>query len=197
MASRFAYGLFLCCLTGLAVAMFWQPLYAESKQAKPTIGWVENVYLMPWEIKLKAKIDTGARTSSLHAEHIERFKKDGENWVRFRLRTEDSDDKPVDVTIERPVERRIRIKDHDSENDSRAVITLPIMLGNRTIETQFSLADRTKFIYPVLLGRRMLKEHAIVDPSRTFVTDLPERPVVDSTTQAQAEKQAQGNSGAD
>lgn len=136
-------------------------------------GWVEKVHLLPGEIPLKAKLDTGAKTSSLHAEDISLFERDGAKWVRFQLRLTDAEDKPHDLTIERPRVRRVRIKEHEGEYDRRPVIEMRFCLGGKVHEAEFTLTDRGRFVYPVLLGRRFLADFAPVDSRKTFTRKAP------------------------
>ncbi|WP_158522967.1 ATP-dependent zinc protease family protein [Oceanococcus atlanticus] len=134
-------------------------------------GWVERIKLAPWGDTVKAKLDTGAKTSSINALNIERFERDGDDWVRFTLSYETAKDVRKEHTLERPVVRNILIKEHDRENDRRAVVELSFCFAGQIHSTQFSLVDRSKFIYPVLLGRRFLKSATLIDPSATFITE--------------------------
>ncbi len=134
-------------------------------------GWIEKVSVLPWGIAAKAKLDSGAKTSSMHAEKIERFEKDGDDWVRFTLEFEDPNDEDelLQFQIERPLERNIRIKQHADEHQRRPVVALELCMGPHVHTIKFSLTDRDKFIYPVLLGRNFLKESALIDPAATFL----------------------------
>ena len=133
-------------------------------------GWVERVKLAPWGDTLKAKLDTGAKTSSINALDIERFERDDDDWVRFTLDYETVAGESREHRIERPVVRNIRIKEHEGENDRRAVVMLSFCFAGQIHSAQFSLVDRSKFIYPVLLGRRFLETATLIDPSATFIT---------------------------
>ena len=137
---------------------------------KVIAGWVEKVSLQPWNVIVSAKLDTGALTSSIHAEDIERFEKDDERWVRFTLVLEDENDKVHRIETEQALARNVRIKDHDDPSARRAVVELELCFDGRRHRTQFSLADRGDFIYPVLLGRRFMEDVAVVDPESTFLT---------------------------
>ncbi|MCG8536857.1 MAG: ATP-dependent zinc protease [Pseudomonadales bacterium] len=156
-----------------------QTTQAESKELNEItiLGWIEWVYLQPSQLKAKAKLDTGAKTSSIHAKNIEYFEKDGEDWVRFqfssntRLKShlyEPGKSKKV-ITIEAPLVRRVLIKQHKRKSAERPVVFLPFTLAGQSYQAEFTLTDRSKFIYPVLLGRRFLKEVALVDPANTFL----------------------------
>jgi hypothetical protein len=133
-------------------------------------GWLEYVVLEPWQIKLRAKLDTGAKTSSLHAIDIERFTQNGAPWVRFL-----TEDKKKGVTlkpVELPVKRDVKIKSHHKDAASRPVVELQFCLNGDLYEEEFSLVDRSRFNYPILLGRRVLKQSILVDASMTFTLPL-------------------------
>lgn len=145
------------------------PAWSDSSTpARFIAGWVEKVTLLPSGDLLKAKLDTGAKTSSINAHHIERFKKDGESWVRFELEYETVDGETRRQRMERPLVRRVRIKEHDGDHDSRVVVMLDFCINAQRHSAQFSLVDRSRFVYPMLLGRRFLKEVALIDPAATF-----------------------------
>lgn len=140
---------------------------------KSVLGWVENVVIEPWGFKVKAKLDTGANTASLHAKDIERFEKDDDEWVRFLLEleveNEEGEEELQRVEVERPLERNILIKRHRTESRRRPVVEMSFCLNGEIHEAEFSLTDRGKFIYPVLFGRRFLQDVAVVDPGDTFL----------------------------
>ena len=84
---------------------------AATTEIRHVFGWVENATLEPMGARVKAKLDTGALTSSLHALNVERFEKDGEEWVRFKVKVEDQkDDEMVSETFERPVYRDLTVR---------------------------------------------------------------------------------------
>jgi len=131
-----------------------------------TAGWLEEILLQPWNIKLRAKLDTGAKTSSLHAVDIERFDRDGTHWVKFR--TIASSNKNELMPMEAPLVRDVKIKDHKRKSSTRPVVEMTFCLADQIYTSEFSLVDRSKFNYPVLLGRLMLQQGIIVDPALTF-----------------------------
>ena len=160
----------------LVLALQGNLAWAENSKHREMmiLGWVEYVEFPDQKLKVKAKLDTGAKTSSLHAENIEWFTKKNEDWVRFEFQANNYFDpeKRGDsktVTIEAPVQRSVLIKQHKRASAKRAVVILPFELAGKTHQAQFTLTDRSKFIYPVLLGRRFLKDAAIVDPGNTFL----------------------------
>ncbi|PKF50421.1 hypothetical protein AT251_11630 [Enterovibrio nigricans] len=121
-------------------------------------------------VTLKARVDTGATTSSISAIDIQSFKKEGKKWVKFRLAHDGRESRE----IERPVVRIVRIIQSSAEGyDRRYVVELPITIGDVTETTQFTLRDRQHLIFPVLLGRSYLKGIAMVDVSRKYVQPKP------------------------
>jgi len=131
------------------------------------IGQKEYVYLRDAEMKLSARIDTGAKTSSLHATDIQRYERDGKNWVRFTLT--DPEAKRT-VELERPLVRRVRIKEHNGDDQRRYIVELRITLGTIKCRTEFSLVDRGHFEFPVLIGRSFLHGKAVVDVTKEYTT---------------------------
>jgi hypothetical protein len=138
--------------------------------ARVIAGWVEKVRIDNYDFDVKAKLDTGARTSSIHAKNIKSFKKDGERWVRFTLILTDSKDNKHEMKMEKPRSRRTNIKNHNGEHDERHVVDFEVCFNDRRTTTEFTLADRREYIYDILLGRQFLKQTAIIDPKRIFLT---------------------------
>ena len=133
-------------------------------QNKEIVGWVERVRIYPGKLSLKAKLDTGSKTSSLHAPHVVKFKHEGKDWVRFAVANE----KGKVVTIEREIYRTVKIKRRNSKPEERIIIQMDICLGSVYKTTEVSLVNRGNLIYPVLLGRRFLQGSFIIDPGETF-----------------------------
>ena len=158
--------------TAIAVFVLLLILFAVSgfaENAPPSndlrvAGWVEYTSLFPGNLKIKAKLDTGARHSSLNAKHIEAFERDGATWVRFELKNW----KGRMESFEAAVIRMATIKQHDAESARRPVIRLGICLGNVYKEVEVNLEDRSKFNYQLLIGRSYLKNSFLVDASATF-----------------------------
>lgn len=145
--------------------------YSHAKQpARVIAGWVEKIRIENQPYDIKAKLDTGAKTSSIYATNIEAFKKNGKRWARFTLMLDDSKGKTHKLQLEKPRARKANIKNHDGKHDKRYVVELDICFNGRQYSTEFTLADRNEYIYGVLLGREFLKRTAIVDANRTFLT---------------------------
>lgn len=134
-----------------------------------TLGWLEGAYLQPWGVRVRAKLDSGALTSSIHAEDIETYSVDGEQWVRFLFPFGGREGYGNGFIIDKPLLREVNIKEHDSENSVRYVIELDICISGNTFPVEFSLANRSKFNYPIILGRKALSGRYLVDPGRSFL----------------------------
>ncbi|MVW75997.1 retropepsin-like aspartic peptidase RloA [Pseudomonas xionganensis] len=157
----------LCALPGLS-----------SATEKAVYGLNEYVRLFDLDLQLAAKLDTGAKTASLSARDIQRFKRDGEPWVRFYLAVDDAHKHP----IERPLARISKIKrragDYDPEENktytARPVIEMNICMGRSLQNIEVNLTDRSAFQYPLLIGSEALKRFtALVDPSLKYAAGQP------------------------
>jgi hypothetical protein len=135
---------------------------------KEIMGWVERVEIVDSELTMKAKLDSGAKTSSLDASDIEIYREDGKRWVRFTITDADSQQSS---TLERPLHRYVRIIRHSGEHQRRPVVELEVCLGHYKSSIEFSLIDRSNFIYPVLLGRSALAGQFLLDLEDTFLSD--------------------------
>mgnify|MGYP000256461699 CR=1 FL=1 len=142
----------------------------KPKPAKPTtLGWLQSVRLLPHKVRLTAKLDTGAKTSSLHALNIEMFDKNRIEYVRFTLPLKKDSDQSQ-VVFELPLVKETRVKRHSSDNAVvRPVVELDFCIDGNVHSALFSLDDRSNFNYPVLLGRRFLASRFVVDPAQTFI----------------------------
>jgi hypothetical protein len=152
----------------LLLACLSLPGGARAASAPAVYGWIEKGLIMPSGVAVKMKLDTGALTSSMDARDLHHFKRDGKPWVRFTLQVTDANtDKQVRQTLERPVEHMVTVRGAGGM-EQRPTVTMAICLGDKVYEEWFTLRDRSKMIYPVLLGRRLLADLGAVDSSRTF-----------------------------
>jgi hypothetical protein len=133
-------------------------------------GWREDVLIDGMKEKLLAKLDTGALTSSIHAEEVELFERDGKKWVRFIV-TDTRQENPVRARLEAPLVRTARIKEPNAESVAREVVRLAFQIGDRKLRGEFSLNNRSNMLAPVLLGRSVLKDLGWVDSARTHLAD--------------------------
>ncbi|MCO7514218.1 ATP-dependent zinc protease [Pseudomonas guariconensis] len=149
--------------------------------AEPTLyGRYEYITLPEIGETLKAKMDTGALTASLSARDIERFTRDGEQWVRFRLATKDADGKVYEHKLARISKIKARSDEEDDEGETleaarRPVVELELCLGEVKRTVEVNLADRSNFNYPLLIGAKALREFkAAVNPARKFTAGKPD-----------------------
>lgn len=139
--------------------------------ADRVFGWVEKATLQPWGVEVKAKLDSGALTSSLDARDIEHFEKEGDDWVRFRLKLEDeASGETFTERMELPLYRDLRVRGAGGV-DERPVVLMEVCLGDTVYEEQFSLRDREEMNYPLLLGRRSIGHLGLLDVRETFLTE--------------------------
>ena len=143
----------------------WPVLAALEQSELEIFGWVERVQLMDGLMSVKAVLDTGAATSSLHASHIRRFRRGGVRYVGFTVTDPDTAE---DLKLEKPLVRTVRIVRHDGNHQRRPVVKMPICLGNRTQQVEVNLIDRSNLTYPMLLGRSALEGLALVDAGQTL-----------------------------
>jgi len=133
---------------------------------KMVIGSEEYVWLEDLQTYFKARIDTGASTSSLNATDLIEFERDGKKWVKFNLNNMDAEQPQ---TIEAKVVRTILIRQSNTTDAiRRPIIELPVKLGSIKMLTEFTLADRSHMTFPVLLGRTFLKDMVMVDVAKTY-----------------------------
>ncbi|MCK0768632.1 ATP-dependent zinc protease [Chromohalobacter sp. TMW 2.2308] len=167
------------------------PIERSDTASKEMLGRNEWVGFPTVGTYLKARVDSGANTSSLSAHDVTEFERDGESWVRFKLALED--DEPAvdgirDDAIEAPVTRRVKII-QASGTDSRPVISLLMTLGPLKQRVEFTLNDRSHLDYPVLLGRRFFMDIALIDVSQAYIHPRPEFPGGKSASEAEKDQQ--------
>lgn len=127
------------------------------------IGEVEKVVIDPPGILYDARIDTGAESSSIHAEDIRLIERDGKKYIRFKLFNPQSNEF---VELERRFQRRVLIKQKDGEPERRYVVKLWLTMGDIKERIDVTLTNRSDFTYQLLVGRNLLTDIAIVDVSR-------------------------------
>jgi hypothetical protein len=148
-------------------ALLMLPVCAGANSSElQVLGWVENARLPDPGIELKAKLDTGAETSSLDSRVVKKFRKEGKRWVRFAVTDRESGEEFVLV---RERVRTIGVIQHDGSKQTRPVVMMQICIAGNLLETEVSLIDRSEFIYPLLVGRAALATFALVDSSETFL----------------------------
>jgi hypothetical protein len=157
----------ICCIP-LVVLMLALTTTARSDTLDLKIlGWVENTHLPGPDLGLKAKLDTGAETSSLDARILKKFRKGGKRWVRFALLNRETGEETLMV---RERIRTIGVVQHDGGRQTRPVVMLEVCIASQLFATEVSLIDRSEFNYPLLLGRSALASFALVDAGNTFLS---------------------------
>lgn len=116
---------------------------------------------------VRAKLDTGATTSSLDARIIKRFRKGGKRWLRFAVNHPETGE---EVVLVRERLRTVGIVQHEGENDVRPSVGIEICIAGQRQIVEVTLVDRSAFNYPLLLGRRALQNLAVVDSGETYLS---------------------------
>lgn len=138
-------------------------------------GWREWVGLPDLGVEwLKAKIDTGARTSSLHAFDLREFDRDGEDWVRFKVKPW-QDSQADAVTVECPVHDRRAVRSSSGHAQDRLVVLLRVRLVDREVTAEVTLSNRDEMGFRMLIGREALRQGFAVDPARSFLGERAPR----------------------
>ena len=136
------------------------------------VGWREIVSLPELGLEgIKAKVDTGARTSALHAFDIERFQKDGQEWLTFKTHPVQHTRKPV-ISCEARLQDERVVTDSGDHREKRFVIETPIEVGEKTWRVEVTLTDRKNMKFRMLLGRHAMRGKITVDPARSYLTTL-------------------------
>lgn len=141
---------------------------------KLIVGWRETLSLPGLGIdKINAKIDTGARTSCLHAFKVDSFKKDEALWVRFWIHPiqRNSD---VEVVCEAKVIDERIVRDSGGHEESRYVIESEVSIGGQTWPIEITLTNRENMAFRMLLGRTAMHDRIIVDPVESFLVPFEE-----------------------
>ena len=141
----------------------------------PTIGWREWVGLPDFGVKsIKAKVDTGARSSSLHAFDIEDFKRDGADWVRFWVHPIQRKTNRV-IMAESPVLEYRSVRSSSGEASMRPVIVTNVKLLGQDWPVELTLASRDEMSFRMLLGREAFRRRFLVDAGLSYLGGKPKR----------------------
>ena len=148
----------------------------KEKKVKKIIGWKEWFNLgcigLP---AIKAKIDTGAKTSSLHAFNIESFYIEDVEYVKFNIHPLQKNKKLVRSCVARVIEQRM-VSDSGGKKEKRFVIKSDLRIGDKKIRIELTLANRDTMAFRMLLGREAVKQlKMLVDTSKSFVQGKAKR----------------------
>ena len=143
--------------------------------ALPVIGWREWVGLPDFGIRhIKVKVDTGARSSSLHAFDLQEFERDGEKWVRFQVHPVQRK-KDRTVTVEAKVLEYRSVRSSSGKASMRPVIVTNVTLLGITWPVELTLASRDEMGFRMLLGRTAFRRRFLVDAGRSYCGGKPKR----------------------
>ena len=135
---------------------------------KIVLGWREWLTLPSLGLTVKAKVDTGARTSALHTFGVDTFEKDGELWVRFKMHPlQYSSDE--EITCEAKVVDRRPVTDSGGHKEDRYIIETQLECAGSSWPIEISLTSRDSMRFRMLLGRTAMKGRAIVDPQKSYL----------------------------
>ena len=138
----------------------------DQKSEFEFVGWRESVSLPQFKlIDIKAKIDTGAKTSALHADDIEFFTFKGKKFVRFSIETEDGKKKHIESRF---LDER-EIKSSTGQKTIRPVVKTTIRMGKSEFEIEITLINRDLMGFKMLIGREALNGRFLINPARSYL----------------------------
>lgn len=128
---------------------------------------------VPW---IKAKLDTGARSSAIHAFGVEEFQRDGETWVRYSIHPWQKSAEDAVPCESRVIEQR-SIRSSSGHSDQRYVVAMDIGLVGQVVTGEVTLSRRDEMGFRMLVGREALRQGFLVDPRRSYLGGRPSRAV--------------------
>lgn len=141
----------------------------KKRISKPTIGWREWASLPELNIKsIKAKVDTGARTSALHAFSLRTFKEGAIDKISFDMHPVQHNSDII-VTCTADIIDKRWVTDSGGHREERFVITTPVIIGDECWPIEITLTERDTMLFRMLLGRSAIRKRFTVDPARSFI----------------------------
>lgn len=147
----------------------------RARDHKQAIGWREWVQLPDLGVvEMKAKVDTGADSSSLHAFNVRRFERDGTEYVRFEIHPKQRSRKPT-IECEAPLAMEKKVKNPGGRSELRPVIRTRIVVAGVELTALVNLTSRDEMGFRMLLGRRAVRSKFVIDPGRSYIGARPSR----------------------
>jgi hypothetical protein len=141
-------------------------------QGVVTLGWRERLALPELGIGLlKAKLDTGARSSSLHVDTLESFQRGGATWLRFTVSLGRRN--PAEMHCEAQASDRRVVTDTGGRRTERWFIRTQVALAGQSFSVDVNLTDRRHMLFPLLIGRSALMGRFAVDPALSYTQPRP------------------------
>lgn len=149
----------------------------SSTHSSTVAGWREWVRLPELGVDwIKAKLDTGARSSAIHAFDIEEFRREGVRWVRFSIHPWQRSSEDA-TTVELPVHDQREVRSSNGHVEERYVVLMEVGVMDQQIHAEITLSRRDEMGFRMLLGRQMLRQGLIVDPGHSYLGGRPKRAV--------------------
>lgn len=145
----------------------------KQRPLRPLIGWREWITLSQLSpVPMKAKIDTGARTSSLHAFRLRNEMRDGKLWVSFFVHPHQRSRKDATL-VEMSVNSFKKVKSSNGATQMRPTIKTPITIGDKTFLIEVTLTSRDEMGFRMLLARNALSRRYLIDPGGSYLHGHP------------------------
>lgn len=153
------------------------PVSSSRRAERPVLGWREWISLVDWDVPhLKAKVDTGARTSSLHAFDLEWFDRDGQPWVRFEIHPWQRSTADA-VIADAPVVSTRDIRSSSGIVDHRPVVRTAVLVAGVRVDAEITLTRRDEMGFRMLIGREATRGRFLVDPGSSYLGGRPPKDV--------------------
>ena len=140
-----------------------------SSEKIPIIGWRERVTLPELKVEqIKVKIDTGARSSALHAFEIEEFERNHKSMIRFQVHPQQRNNQHI-VTAEAELLEYRKVTSSGGQSQIRPVILTTVELGLKQWQIELTLTNRDVMGFRMLLGRQAVRDHFLINPGKSFL----------------------------
>lgn len=160
------------------------PPDSDTRPSRPVLGWREWTALPELGVpRIKVKVDTGARSSALHAFEIRREEIGDETWLRFNIHPTQRDSRHSVEARARLVEKR-SVRSSSGQQTSRPVVISPILIGSDRWPIEITLVRRDLMGFRMLLGRQAVRGRYLVDPGRSFLRGEPDLEELDRDSEA-------------